>query len=142
MASPPSPVEPPGDAIIFRPSKKRKIYRRRAADEDDAPSPPTTAPVEQGIDELIADAAGQEMEGVQVSMAEILRLRKRGKRVGGVEFKAVETIRDDDGALVLHEGSEEGEEGDGEAVSKVVRRFAPQMGFGGGTGTGDVDRHM
>lgn len=82
------------------------------------------------------------MEGAQVSMVEILRLRKRGKRVGGVEFRAVGTIRDDDGALVLHEGAEGGEEGDGEGASKVVRRFTPQMGFGGGAGTGDVDRHM
>lgn len=84
------------------------------------------------------------MEGTEVSMAEILRLRNlKKKRVGGVEFRAVETIRGDDGGeMVVHNG--EGNQDGGEEVTevdKVVRRFAPQTGIGGGRGM-DVDRHM
>jgi hypothetical protein len=126
--------------VLFRPSKKRKIYRQRAADDDEAPSPPSTtaAPVPQSIDELIADAAGDEMEDTAVSMADILRLRKQKKRVGGVEFRAAETMRGDESSLVVR--SPDAEEGDGERASKVVRQFAPQTGIGG-AGM-DVDRHM
>jgi hypothetical protein len=142
MASPTPHIDAPPDTILFRPSKKRKIYRQRAADDDDeAPSPQTTAtePVAQSIDELIADVAGEGLEGLEgtpVSMAEILRLRKQKKRVGGVEFRAAETIRDGV-ALVVREEEEDGE---GEGVNKAVRRFAPQTGIGGSAG--DVDKHM
>ena len=140
MASPTLPTNPPPDTILFRPSKKRKIYRQRAADDDEAPSPPSTAvgPIPQSIDELIADAAGEEREGTTVSMAEILKLRKQKKRVGGVEFRATETVRGDESSLVVR--SPDVEEGDGERASKVVRQFAPQTGIGG-AGM-NVDRHM
>ena len=76
------------------------------------------------------------MEGTEVPMAEILRLRKQKKRVGGVEFRAAEVVRDESGSLALHENGEEAEV----ESNKVVRRFAPQTGIGGG-GI-NVDRHM
>jgi hypothetical protein len=78
------------------------------------------------------------MEGTAVSMAEILRLRKQKKRVGGVEFRAVETTRGDESSIVVR--SPDVEEGDGERANGVVRQFAPQTGIG--SGTSDVDRHM
>lgn len=141
------------DTILFRPSKKRKVYRQRAADDEEeatsASSSPAIAtplsPAAQSLDELISSAAsnavkdgGSEIEGVPVSMAEILRLRKMKKRTGGVEFRA-ETVlhapRDDEQALVEH--TEAPEEAGGLVENGVTRKFAPQTGA-----VGDVNRHM
>ena len=149
MASLPHAIESTDSAILFRPSKKRKIYRQRINNEDEpslSPAAPVLAP-EQSIDELIAShSAGADneavgLEGTAVSMAEILRLRNlKKKRAGGVEFRAVETVRGDEesDALVLHDEEKAGEEAE---ADRVVRRFAPQTGTGGG-GSMDVDRHM
>lgn len=157
MASPvPLPPAEEPSTILFRPSKKRKIYRQRARDDDDdkeersatphgvsnVPSPVNaTGDKEQSLEELVtsngAAVEGDEVEGTKVSMAEILRLRKRNKRLGGVEFR-VESHKSRDGndeqALVLRE---EGEEGQGEVVVGAPRRFAPQTGT-----VGDVNKHM
>jgi hypothetical protein len=163
-----SPLPQTGEAILFRPSKKRKIYRQRPSislDDDSAPEPHMTganapsppAPIQsnpQSIDELIASTSaaarnvppgsaleGEEVEGTPVSIAEILRLRKKNKRVGGVEFRADAHIaRDEDGALVIRHVQGEGElkpvEG-GESGTGVPRKFAPQTGT-----VGDVNKHM
>ena len=148
------PAEEPS-TILFRPSKKRKIYRQRATDDDE---PTTTSlsnnskaqsplpPAEQSSEELIisnghgAEAAleSEAVESTSVPISEILRLRKRNKRLGGVEFrvegvKAREEMRD--GALVLREDGEDAEAGD--VVAGGPRRFAPQTGT-----VGDVNKHM
>lgn len=158
MAAPP----PAESTILFRPSKKRKIYRQRPDDESlpdpslsvASPKTPTSPalahPNPQSIDELIASTAAalppgsagegeEELEGTRVSMTEILRLRKRTKRIGGVEFRAEaggHIARDEDGALVVRQGEPrpEGEDGSGSAV---IRKFAPQTGT-----VGDVNKHM
>jgi hypothetical protein len=159
MAPPPPPT---GDTILFRPSKKRKIYRQRPTtslgDEEPQPASPNApsspAPTQanaQSIDELIASTSnaastlppreGEELEGTPVSIAEILRLRKKNKRAGGVEFRAEGHIaRDEDGALVIRHAPGEGElrlvEGES-GTSGVPRKFAPQTGT-----VGDVNKHM
>jgi hypothetical protein len=162
MASPPPPA---GDTIIFRPSKKRKIYRQRPStsldDEEPQPASPNaplpSAPTQtnaQSIDELIASTStatstlppgsageGEELEGTPVSIAEILRLRKKNKRAGGVEFRAeAHIVRDEDGLLVIRPAPGEGElrslEGES-GMSGVPRKFAPQTGT-----VGDVNKHM
>jgi hypothetical protein len=133
------------DTVLFRPAKKRKIYRQRAL--DNAPSP--TSPPPESLDAIglpvsaeNAPPTDEEFEGTRVSMSEILRLRKlRKHRVGGVEFRAsIVNGRDDgeDDALVLHENSRAGDEKD-EAPQEigVPRRFAKQTGM-----VGDVDKHM
>jgi hypothetical protein len=157
MASPPPPT---GDTILFRPSKKRKIYRQRPTtsldDDESLPepnAPPSPAPAQtnpQSVDELIAStsaklpsgsAAEEEgLEGTPVSIAEILRLRKKSKKIGGVEFRAEGHIaRDEDGALVIQHVPGEGEaQSTGEEHdSTVIRKFAPQTGT-----VGDVNKHM
>ena len=131
---------PPTDAILFRPSKKRKIYRQRAVDpnETEPQSVPATAAAvsteAQSIDELIASTGtvidGVSFEGAQVPISEILRLRKRNRKVAGVEFRAKGS-----GHLENHE-----ERQDGEVVVRepgVPRKFAPQTGT-----VADVDKHM
>lgn len=146
MASPPS-ESAGGDTVLFRPSKKRKIYRQRAADdpEETRPAASTASPPPQSLDELIASSAGSalhiqdaELEGTPVSMAEILRLRKmKQRKVGGVEFSARSTglLRDKDGELVRTEDGRDDSGGLGEGG--VVRKFAPQTGT-----AGDVNKHM
>lgn len=140
-------------AVLFRPSKKRKIYRQRAAnDEDDVEAAPSPIPAvaeemntAQGLDELIASASGAaamaeldgaEVEGVAVPMSEILRLRKKNKRMGGVEFKASTRLRGDGGegtgAMVQAEGG-----GQDSTKVGVQRSFAPPTGA-----VGDVNKHM
>lgn len=146
MSSPPTNE----DTILFRPSKKRKIYRQRAINDEEETEAPKVAPAavvkEQSLDELIAsasgsahtDADGQEVEDVTVSMSEILRLRRKNKRVGGVEFKASATaqaLRETEEALVVQEAVEE--EGGLDIVNGVPRRFASQTGA-----VGDVNKHM
>jgi hypothetical protein len=168
-------IPPTNDTILFRPSKKRKVYRQRIAENDDeppstnsnasalSPVPATTETEAQSLDDLISSTAGaatevgdqgEEVEGVRVSMAEILRLRKRNKKFGGVEFRASSghMLRDEDGALVVRgkvgddHGDAEGGEGEGEgeggrggllAGNGVPRKFAPQTGT-----VGDVNKHM
>ena len=141
-------------AILFRPSKKRKIYRQRGDDDEDPQNNAVSAaapPAAQSLDELIASGSNEnsllagEVEGATVSMAEILRLRRfKEKRSGGVKFRAANGaigLHEEEKGLVVRqkeEGDEEVKEGANEGGLGVVRRFAPQTGMV----TGDVDRHM
>ena len=110
---------------LFRPNKKRKIYRQRAADEDED-STAVHSPPPQSLDELIASASNN-AKADALSMAEILRLRKQRKPRTGVEFRPMGTVRDEEQRIV-----EEKEEDEGPAA-----RFAPQTGT-----VGDVNKHM
>jgi hypothetical protein len=142
------PAEEPS-TVLFRPSKKRKIYRQRARDDDEeaaATVQDTTKPQspaaeqEQSLEDLItsngAVVEGDQVEGTAVSISEILRLRKRNKRVGGLEFKVSGHRSRGDGdeqGLVLREEEGEG----GEVTVGGTRRFAPQTGT-----VADVNKHM
>lgn len=147
-------VSPPeaAETVLFRPSKKRKIYRQRALDDvpDPPPSPPgppglseTPEPIPASVPTETASRTDEELESTRVSISEILRLRKlRKHRVGGVEFRASTTNgRGDDtqdGALVLHENSRQDDlKVDLPQEVGVVRKFAKQTGM-----VGDVDKHM
>jgi hypothetical protein len=130
-------AEPP---ILFRPSKKRKIYRQRATSQE--PDVPTlSVPEAQSIDELISSTAQEaDKEGVEVSMSEILRLRKQRKGKGGVGFGADSSsikARDEERSLALRGPEDEKGEDGLEINGGVVRKFAPQTGA-----VGNVDRHM
>jgi hypothetical protein len=131
MTSPPPPT-PTDQPILFRPGKKRKLYRQRDV------SPPVAAAT---LDELIASGGSAEdaVDDAGVSLAEILRLRKqrRARQPGGVEFRAEGHGRD--GERGEHDGADYDEGGKGGEGEGVVRRFAPQTGV---LGKGDVDRHM
>lgn len=144
----PAEVSADAETILFRPSKKRKIYRQRAADDDE--NAPITAPTATNLEtpaqvvNMIESGNAENMEGTEVSMAEILRLRKLRKRVGGVEFRVEPTssTQSDAAALALADGDREGYEAaevEGGEVEgpPVARRFAKQTGM-----VGDVDKHM
>ena len=137
-----------GDAAaplpLFR-SKKRKLYRQRAASPDDlgsgtpileAPLSPTSlrsttkSPVSRDKENLEENGAP--------NMAEILRMRKlRKHRVGGVEFRvaspALSTTSQE--LVLVNAKSEELEEQGGLNVGK---RFVSQTG----TLAEGVDKHM
>ncbi|RDW64158.1 hypothetical protein BP5796_10660 [Coleophoma crateriformis] len=137
------------ETVLFRPSKKRKIYRQRsrALSEDattpDSSSNPTPAVPAQTLDELISSEAPSigdgDVEGTRVPISEILRLRKQHKaRVGGVEFRAAASVTTSagmggEGVMVVREEAEEDEV----ARTGEVRKFAPQTGM-----IGDVNKHM
>ena len=151
MVSPPPPTghSPTDIPVLFRQSKKRKLYRQRETSPPAAP-PPSADPapaIAQTLDELVAsgaadaEAEAEADEGAGASLAEILRLRKQQRKTtkSGVEFRA-EGYGKGEGSLgELREEGREGEEGGEEVVRGVVRRFAPQTGV---VGKGDVDRHM
>ncbi|RAL63062.1 hypothetical protein DID88_004147 [Monilinia fructigena] len=153
----------PDPVPLFRPSKKRKIYRQRNNDDEDgngidqsisAPAP-KAAPVaaDQGLDELIASNSipikkeeeddKPKFEGT-IDMVEILRLRKQRKKIGGVEFRAETKIREGNQSDANANGDAlvKYEEKDAEEVQPEgglsMRRFAPQTGVVGGS----VDKHM
>ncbi len=131
--------------ILFRPSKKRKIYRQRAQEDDNennaaalttpsaplpaqssstdhVPKSPLSLEAGDGIREWKGTGGDVELEGATVPMSEILRLRKLHKqRVGGVEFRPVMTagLRNESSfssmALVPVSESEGGRTEDGQA---------------------------
>ena len=161
MASPPPPTTT-GDTILFRPTKKRKIYRQRHDDTtppetqlsspNPSISPAPAQPNPQSIDELIASSAtlpttaDKDLESTQVSISEILRLRQKNKnKRSGVEFRASGHIaRDQDGELVIrHAATATATGGEGESAPAegggggVIRKFAPQTGT-----VSDVNKHM
>lgn len=148
MSTPDNPSNP--ETVLFRPSKKRKIYRQRSrapseeaaaatTQDPSGSSIPTSAVPEQTLDELISSEAPstEDAEGTRVPISEILRLRRQRKaRVGGVEFRAAVSpaVVDGGGEMVVRE-----EDGEEEAVARTgeVRKFAPQTGM-----IGDVNKHM
>lgn len=137
------------DTILFRPSKKRKIYRQRALHEDPSTTSPLTAaegPANPTPTTIVADDTSREqedLESTRVPISEIQRLRRLHKhRVGGVEFRATSSnLQSDDtqeGALVPHgESRAEGSLDGLQPAGGVVNRFAKQTGM-----LGDVDKHM
>ncbi|EDN98006.1 hypothetical protein SS1G_12863 [Sclerotinia sclerotiorum 1980 UF-70] len=144
---------------LFRPSKKRKVYRQRNHDDDfetgieqsiPAPAPALTS-AEQSLDELISSNSvpikkeeEEEEAGIKdtLDMAEILRLRKQRRKIGGVEFRAESKIREENDTDSNGDTLVKFEEKDTEVVQPEgglsMRRFAPQSGV---VNSG-VDKHM
>lgn len=144
---------------LFRPSKKRKVYRQRNHDDDfetgieqsiPAPAPALTS-AEQSLDELISSNSvpikkeeEEEEAGIKdtLDMAEILRLRKQRRKIGGVEFRAESKIREENDTDSNGDTLVKFEEKDTEVVQPEgglsMRRFAPQSGV---VNSG-VDKHI
>jgi hypothetical protein len=137
-SSPSTPAVEP--VILFRPSKKRKIYRQRPTSKEPDVST-LSMPEAQSLDELISSTAQEaDTEGVEVSMSEILRLRKQRKGKGGVAFGADSSstkLRHEERSLAIREPEDEKGEDGLQSNGGVVRKFAPQTGA-----VGNVDRHM
>ena len=122
--------------ILFRPGKKRKIYRQRAEDvearDDGEPTAPLAAP---------PDEAAASEDDKTLSVAEVVRLRNiRKGKLRGVEFRADDASRagtspeNTEQSLVLHDAGPS----EVEPIAGMSRRFAPQTGMVGEL----VNRHM
>ena len=133
QSNPPSEAENSSD--LFRPSKRRRFYRKRTDAEDEAlptvSSPPP--PESMTVDELIShhghltDNPDQKIEEESASVAEILRLRKAAlRRKGGIEFNNSHTSTS---ATPQSSGALEVKGDDTPAdIKLVIDRFAPQTG--------------
>lgn len=138
--------------VVFRPGKKRKIYRQRPREAEGSPTgaanekPATTSILSprSSLELREASYADPEEEGIHV--AEVIRRRNARKaRLGGVAFRAESTPRSEGGiagdggteqALVVHEGG--GSDTVDTPVGGIVKRFASQTGLVGEL----VNKHM
>ena len=137
---------------LFRPSKRRKFYRRKIeaeAEDDEAasapPNAPAPAPEPMTVDELIShggdgSSTAQEASGeAKRSINDIIRQRKAiQRRKGGIEFTnhdAAHPSPETSNQLVR---KEDVEDEISEDIRNVISRFAPQTG----QITEDTDKHM
>ena len=136
---------------LFRPSKRRKFYRKRTDAEDEGlptlpspPPPPPPPPLESmTVDELIShhahlnESQNEKADEEPLSVAEILRQRKAMmRRKGGIEFTnshtSSSTTPHTSDALLVKEDDTPAD------IKSVIERFAPQTGQ-----VADVaDKHM
>lgn len=139
-------IDSENSSDLFRPSKRRKFYRKRTDGEDQAsPTLPSTTPppVSMTVDELIThhahltEAQDQNTDQEPLSVADILRQRKAAlRRKGGIEFTNKHTSTSSTpqagDALILKEDDTPAD------IKSVIERFAPQTGQ-----VSDVaDKHM
>ena len=120
---------------LFRPSKRRKFYRKRTNVEDESSSIPSSPPPPPSmtVDELIShhahltDTQHLKTDEEPLSVAEILRQRKAAlRRKGGIEFtnsrSSTSTTPQTSDALVVKEDDTLAD------IRSVIERFAPQTG--------------
>lgn len=150
-SSEPQMSPPVQDTLLFRPSKKRKLYRQRVDVDEQASlgavesldaaylQPHSNASV-TSVASLPVSPAISDVESTHVSMSEILRLRKARKpRIGGVEFRnSAPGNRETTHSLVIISGPVHDDVVADEPQTTVpVGRFATQTGT-----VGDVNKHM
>lgn len=140
-------IEDENSSDLFRPSKRRKFYRKRTDGEDQAspalPFAKPPPPASMTVDELITHHAhltetqDHNTDEEPLSVAEILRQRKAAlRRKGGIEFTnshaSTSSIPQTGDALIVKEDDTPAD------IKSVIERFAPQTGQ-----VSDVaDKHM
>ncbi|OIW35478.1 hypothetical protein CONLIGDRAFT_608787 [Coniochaeta ligniaria NRRL 30616] len=124
----------------FRPGKKRRIYRHRAEDTDDAPldaSLPLTNPESRPSEDAATDGPDTE---AHLPLSAIRR-QPRKSRLGGVAFRAGPPRADEqhppntEQSLVPHDAADTNNNA---VVGGIRNRFAPQTGLVGEL----VNKHM
>lgn len=122
--------------VLFRASKKRKTYRYRPGDSNDAqassvatPGPTTTTPLLNETAVLPADGDEDEDEGLSAVTA-AMRARRARSRPVGVGFTSHVARGEGSGQVVLSQGSDS-EDGEEAATSKLgmAHRFSHQTGL-------------
>ncbi|KAK4042066.1 hepatocellular carcinoma-associated antigen 59-domain-containing protein [Parachaetomium inaequale] len=140
--------------VVFRPGKKRKIYRQRLEEPDSTASnggTPTEADSAAPSSTPTTTAERDDDDEQGLSVAEVLRLRNSRKhKHGGVGFRAGPSgVGDDDRAaaateqntergLVLHGNADAQQGAEAAVIGGISKRFAPQTGMVGEL----VNRHM
>ena len=131
---------------MFRPGKKRKIYRQRAEDDEEGAKPKIETPTEPKITgEVHPSEASSVAEEEGLSVAEIRRLRNaRRSRLRGVEFRPEQGPREGaeaentETSLVLKNDAAGAPKSSDALVGGMTKRFAPQTGMVGEL----VNQHM
>ena len=117
----------------FRPTKRRKLYRKR--DSSAEPSTETATVLSattETLDDLILSASNQKSE---ISVADIIRQRKALQRKrAGIEF-STSKLASRNSERRLDNAAQTST--DAEVEEPVKNRFAPQTGQ-----VADVDKHM
>ncbi len=141
--------EPSEPQVLFRPGKKRKIYRHRTdsaesqGDRNGSAAEALAAGADTGA-RTPHDDDDTSATGDALSVAEALRLRNaRRRRLGGVEFRREDVPRTDlfgetsETGLVLRDGAMDVSPG-ADAAASISTRFAPETGLIGEL----VNKHM
>jgi hypothetical protein len=126
------PLDPSSDTT-FRPSKRRKVYRQREAEETHNVSLET--PTSSHLQQIEVDLTEASPAEIETSITNILKLRKNAKaRRGGIEFSnRLRAKQNPSGTSNELESRAETPED----IATIVNRFAPQTGQ-----VADVDQHM
>lgn len=139
------PSEGENSSDLFRPSKRRKFYRKRTDGEDEGSPIHSSAPPPESmtVDELIShqgrltETQHHKTDEEPLSIAAILRQRKLAlPRKGGIEFTnshtSTSSTSQTSDALIVKEDDTPAD------IKSVIERFAPQTGQ-----VSDVaDKHM
>ncbi len=123
--------------VIFRSKKRRPNLRSRQDDETATAASPADAP-DSGLDNR---RDGGEDEEEDVSVAQLLRQRRRQTRAKGIEFRVEKPAGEDDDAMEVDRSlvlAEQGPAPGDEVLGGIPGRFAPQTGLG----VELVNRHM
>ncbi|KAH6854426.1 hepatocellular carcinoma-associated antigen 59-domain-containing protein [Chaetomium sp. MPI-CAGE-AT-0009] len=134
--------------VVFRPGKKRKIYRQRLGELDSTPSNGET-PNEPGLAASSGPTTTAEHdEDDKFSIADAVRLRNARKhKHGGVGFSAGPSGLGGDGvasdenterSVVLHGNTDAQQGAETAGIGGISKRFAPQTGMVGEL----VNKHM
>ncbi|KAL7927905.1 hypothetical protein ACQKWADRAFT_278200 [Trichoderma austrokoningii] len=124
-------TSPTIEPIRFRAGKKRKAYRQKATEEDDAETPAPIAPGVSSSDE--ADSNNEDNDADESAVAAALRLRnarRAASRRGGVGFRSdgpsgeEEAVVSEQHALVLRD-----QEKDAVVAGGITNRFMHQTGL-------------
>ncbi|KAK0656074.1 hepatocellular carcinoma-associated antigen 59-domain-containing protein [Cercophora newfieldiana] len=128
--------------VLFRPGKKRKLYRHRPEEDEST----NAEDASNSVPPLAATSGAQadNDDSEERSVADALRLRNARKhRTGGVAFRAGPSSNADgsamanenpDRSMVLHDSAD----GDSAILGGITQRFAPQTGLVGEL----VNKHM
>ncbi|CAD6568375.1 MAG: hypothetical protein ASARMPRED_001692 [Alectoria sarmentosa] len=128
---------------LFRPSKRRKFYRKRTDAENEGSPAISSPPESMTVDELISHEGrltqppDQKSDEESLPVAEILRQRKAAlRRTGGIEFTnsyaSASNRPQTNDALIVKEDDTPAD------IKSVIERFAPQTGQVSDV----VDKHM
>lgn len=133
--------------VVFRPGKKRKIYRQRVTELDSATSSHETTN-EAGLAASRRPTTVEHDEDDQnLSVADVVRLRNSRKhKHGGVGFSTGQSGLGDDGtarenaerSVVLHSNADAQQGAEAAVIGGISKRFAPQTGMVGEL----VNKHM
>ena len=132
----------PNSTDLFRPSKRRKFYRKRAENDDDpvdALTPPI-GPLSPSPDPDETNQTTQDPESEQnISIADLLRQRKSiQRRKAGVEFTSSSYSTSTPPPSHALELVQKDEDTTPAAIKEMENRFAPQTG----RVTEETDQHM